>query len=63
MIKYEKVCQNKKILTSVFEILPMNFRFVSPCCFFNIKKHCPKAMFFINCGSKKSCCLGMGGAA
>ena len=36
----------KKILTSVFEILPMNFRSVSPCCFFNIYKHCPQSNVF-----------------
>ena len=63
MIRYKKLCQNKKILTSVFEILPVNFRFMSPCCFFSIYKHCPKVIFFINCGSKKSRYLGLGGAA
>ena len=46
MIKYEKHCQNKKILSSVFEMLPMNFRFVSPCCFFITYKRCHKVMFF-----------------
>ena len=63
MIKYEKPFQNKKLLTSVFEILPMNFRSVSPCCFFNIYKHCPKVMSFDDCDSKKSRYLGLGGAA
>ena len=47
MIKYEKLCVNKKIVASVFEILPNNFCFVSPCCFFSIDKHCPKVMFFL----------------
>ena len=46
MIIYEKLCQNKKILTSVWDILPMNFCFALPCCFFTIHKHCPKVMFF-----------------
>ena len=63
MTVYDKLCQNKKILTSVLDILHMNFRFVSPCCFFSIYKHCPKVMFFIDCGSKKSRYLGFGGAA
>ena len=47
MIIYEKLCQNKKILTSVWDILPMNFCFVLPCCFFSIYQHCPKVMFFL----------------
>ena len=63
MIKHEKLCHNKKVLTSVFEILAMNFRFVSPCCFLKTYKNCPKVMFFINYGSKKSRYLGLGGSA
>ena len=56
MINHEKLCQNKKILIVtnknkililiVFEILPMNFHFVSPFCFFSVYKDCPKVIFF-----------------
>ena len=51
------------MLTSVFEILPINLHFISSCCFFNTYKHCPKVMLFINCDSKKSRYLGLGVAA
>ena len=47
MIKHEKLCHNRKVLTSAFEILAMDFRFVSPCCFLKIYKNCPKVMFLL----------------
>ena len=42
MIIYEK-----RLLTSVLGILPINFCFVSPCCFFSIYKHYPEVTLFL----------------
>ena len=61
MIKHEKLYHNKKVLTSVLEILAMNFRFVSPCCFLKIYKNCPKVMFLLIMTLKRAVILGWEG--
>ena len=61
MIKHEKLCHNKKVLTSAFEILAMDFRFVSPCCFLKIYKNCPKVMFLLIMTLKRAVILGWEG--
>ena len=48
----------KKLLTSVFEILLMNFRFVSSFCFCSIYKHRPKVIFFLIMAVKRTVFLG-----
>ena len=61
MIKHEKLCHNKKVITSVFEILAMDFCFVSPCCFLKIYKNCPKVMLLLIMALKRAVILGWEG--